>query len=110
MRSLIICTPHQTSVLLTRYLYSSPDICIPHQISVFLTRYHSVDQIKRNEKGRACSTYGGEGRRYLVGKPEGKRQFGRTMRRWEDSIKMDLQEVRWRAWIGSIWIRIGTGG
>jgi hypothetical protein len=31
--------------------------------------------------------------RILVGKPEGKRPFGRPRRRWEDSIKMDLQEV-----------------
>ena len=29
----------------------------------------------------------------LVGKPEGKRQLGRPRRRWEDNIKMDLQEV-----------------
>jgi len=38
----------------------------------------------------------GEGRsvyRVLVGKPEGKRLLGRPWRRWEDNIKMDLQEV-----------------
>ena len=38
----------------------------------------------------------GEGRdvyRVLVGKPEGKRPLGRPRRRWEDNIKMDLQEV-----------------
>ena len=29
----------------------------------------------------------------LVGKPEGKRTLERARRRWEDSIKMDLQEV-----------------
>jgi hypothetical protein len=28
-----------------------------------------------------------------VGKPEGKRPLGRPERRWEDNIKMDLQEV-----------------
>jgi hypothetical protein len=28
-----------------------------------------------------------------VGKPEGKRALGRLRRRWEDNIKMDLQEV-----------------
>jgi len=33
--------------------------------------------------------------RVLVGKPKGERQFGRSRRRWEDNIKMDLQEVRW---------------
>jgi len=30
--------------------------------------------------------------RVLVGKPEGKRPLGRPRRRWEDNIKMDLQE------------------
>jgi len=32
--------------------------------------------------------------RVLVGKPEGKRPLGRPKRKWEDNIKMDLQEVR----------------
>ena len=31
--------------------------------------------------------------RVLVGKPEGKRPFGRPRYRWEDNIKRDLQEV-----------------
>jgi len=31
----------------------------------------------------------------LVGKPEGKRPRGRHRCRWEDDIKMDLQEVGW---------------
>ena len=31
--------------------------------------------------------------RVLVGKPEGKRPMGRPRRRWEDDIKMDLQDV-----------------
>jgi hypothetical protein len=31
--------------------------------------------------------------RILVGKPEGMRPLGRNRRRWEDNIKMDLQEV-----------------
>jgi hypothetical protein len=45
--------------------------------------------------GGACS-WDGEGRgmyRDLVGKPEGKRPLGRPRHRWEDNIKMDLQEV-----------------
>jgi hypothetical protein len=29
----------------------------------------------------------------MSGKPEGKRPLGRPTRRWEDNIKMDLQEV-----------------
>jgi hypothetical protein len=55
--------------------------------------------------------------RVLVGKPEGKRPLGRPRRRWEDYIKMDLQEVgggrgdrmelvqdrdRWRALVGTV--------
>ena len=62
----------------------------------------------------------GEGRgvhRVLVGKPEGKRPMGRSRRRWEDNIKMDLQEVgggckawmelaqdrdRWRALVSTV--------
>ena len=45
--------------------------------------------------GRACSAYGGRRGVYrvLVGKAEGKRQFGRPRHRWEDNIKIDLQEV-----------------
>ena len=31
--------------------------------------------------------------RVLVGKREGMRPLGRPRRRWEDNIKMDLQEV-----------------
>jgi hypothetical protein len=53
--------------------------------------------------GWACSAYG-EGRgvyRVLVGKPEGKRPLGRRRLRWEDNIKMDLQEVGCG---GMVWI------
>jgi hypothetical protein len=35
--------------------------------------------------------------RFSVGKPEGKRPLGRTRRRWENKVKMDLQEVGWGA-------------
>jgi len=52
----------------------------------------------------------------LVGEPEGKRPLGRPRRRWEDNIKMDLQEVgrggdwmelaqdrdRWRALVNTV--------
>jgi hypothetical protein len=33
--------------------------------------------------------------RVLVGKPEGKRSFGRPRHRWKDNIEIDLQEVEW---------------
>jgi hypothetical protein len=31
----------------------------------------------------------------LVEKPDGRRPLGRTARRWEDNIKMYIQEVEW---------------
>ena len=41
--------------------------------------------------------------RVMVGKPEGKRPLGRSRHRWENNIKMDLQEVGWGgAWTGSV--------
>jgi len=45
--------------------------------------------------GGACSVYGGEERRIqgFGGEPEGKRPLVRPRGRWEDNIKMDLQEV-----------------
>jgi len=48
--------------------------------------------------------------RVLVGKPEGMMPLGRPRLRWEDNIKMDLQEVECVAWPGSMWLSIGTGG
>jgi hypothetical protein len=33
--------------------------------------------------------------RILVGKPEGKRPLGRTSRRWENNIRMDLRDIGW---------------
>ena len=41
--------------------------------------------------------------RSLFGKPEGKRPLGRSKHRWEDNIKMDLQEV---GGAGMDWIRL----
>jgi len=47
----------------------------------------------------------------LLGKPGGKRPLGRPRHRWEDNIKMDLQEVGCvGAWTGLSWLRIGTVG
>ena len=42
----------------------------------------------------ACMAEGKCVHKVLVGKPKGKRPLGRPRRRWEDNIKMDLQEVR----------------
>jgi hypothetical protein len=56
------------------------------------TKYCLGEQIEKNEKCGACGTYRG-GDRVLVGKVEGQRPLGRPRHRWEDNIKMDLQEV-----------------
>ena len=92
-----------------------------------LSDLYSLPNIVRVVKSRRMRWAGhvarmGEGRgvhRVLVGKPEGKRPLGRRRRRrrWEDIIKMDLQEVgggcgdwmefvqdrdRWRALVGTV--------
>ena len=60
----------------------------------------------------ACRAYGG----VLAEEPEGKRPSGKPRRRWEDNIKMDLQEEggrgdwmelaqdrdRWRALVNTV--------
>ena len=68
MKSLMICTPHNNC---------------------------SGDKIEKNEMGGACSTYGGERRciQGFGGETWGKRPLGRPRHRWEDNIKIDLQEV-----------------
>jgi hypothetical protein len=51
--------------------------------------------MEKNEMGGHVA-HMGESRgiyRVLVGKPEGKRPLERLRRRWEDNIKMDLQEM-----------------
>jgi hypothetical protein len=55
------------------------------------------DQIKKNEMGGHVTCMGERRGAYrvLVGKPEGERLLARPRRRWEDNIKMDLQEVGW---------------
>ena len=90
-----------------------------------LSDLYALPNIVRVVKSRRMRWAGyvermGEGRgvhRVLVGKPEGKRPLGRHRRRWEDNIKMDLQEVggscgdwmelaqdrdRWRAFVGTV--------
>ena len=90
-----------------------------------LSDLYSLPNIVRVVKSRRMRCAGhvarmGEGRgvyRVLLGKPEGKRPLGRPRRRWEDNIKMDLQEVegccedwmelaqdrdRWRALVSTV--------
>jgi hypothetical protein len=63
-------------------LYSSPSI-----VRVIESRRMTwVGHMARMGKRRGVY-------RVLVGKPEGKRPLGRPRNKWEDNIKMDLQEV-----------------
>ena len=47
--------------------------------------------------GRKCLTYGERRGIYgvMVGRPEGEIPLGRPRRKWEDTIKKDIQEVAW---------------
>ena len=90
-----------------------------------LNDLYSLPNIVRVVKSRRMRWAGhvarmGEDRgvqRVLVGKPEGKRSLGRPRRRWENNIKMDIQDGgggrgdwmdlaqdrdRWRALVGTV--------
>jgi hypothetical protein len=79
---------------------------------------YSSPTLKRAIKSRRMRLAGyvarmGEGKgvyKVFVGKPEGKRQIGRSRLRWEDNIKMDLQEVGCGVWTGLSWLGIETVG
>jgi hypothetical protein len=87
MRSCIICS------------YSSPNIIR----MIRSRRMRWTGNVERMGEMR-------NGYKMLVGKPEGKRPFGRRRRRWEDNIKTNLWEKYFRMWTGFIWLRLGTGG
>ena len=73
-------------------------------------RMRWAGHVARMEEGRGVH-------KVLVGKPEEKRPLGKQRRRWEDNIKMDIQEVgrgcgdrmelaqdkdRWRALVSTV--------
>jgi len=67
-------------------------ICNSYQILFGLSNREECDggQVARMGERRRVS-------RVLVGETEGKRKLGRPRCRWEDNMKMDLQDVVFRA-------------
>jgi hypothetical protein len=72
-------------------LYSSPNII---QVGKWRRMRWAGHITRMGEKRHAY--------RILEGRPQGRRPLGRPRRRWEDTIKMDLQEVGW----GMDWIEV----
>ena len=77
MRKFIVCTVHLIEVIKSR-------------------RLRWAEHVERVEESRSAF-------KILTGKPTGKRPLGRPRRRWEDNIRMDLEEIDVNAgnWVDS---------
>ena len=61
--------------------------CSPYIVRVFKSRrLRKTDHLVRRKEDRSAFDI-------LTGKPTGKRPLGRPRRRWEDNIRMDLEEI-----------------
>ena len=90
--NILRCTVSKISkFVVDGYLFS-------HYFTVFVRRMRWTWHVAR--MGERRGEY-----RVLVGKPDGKRPFGRPRRRWENHIKMVLQEVDCQVveWIELAW-------
>ena len=66
-------------------------------------RLRLAEHVAKMKEGRSAF-------KILTGKPKGKRPLGRPRRRWEDNIRMDLEEIGIMRGIGLIRLRIGIIG
>jgi hypothetical protein len=64
---------------------------LPNIVRVVKSRMSWAGHVARTEERRGVHSV-------LVGKPEGKRPLGRPRHRWEENIKVDLQEVGVGCW------------
>ena len=76
-------------------MYRSPNIVK----AIKYRRLRWAGHVARMEEGKSAF-------KILTGKPTGKR----PSRRWEDNIRMDIEEIGINAWIGLIRLRIGIIG
>jgi hypothetical protein len=62
----------------------------------------NIVRVLKSRRMRWAGHVAGMEERYLQcffgGEPEGRRPLGRRRRRWEDNIKLDIQEPGWGAW------------
>ena len=75
-------------------MYRSPNTSI---VGMFKSRrFRWAGHVARMEKGRSAF-------KMLIGKLTGKRPLGRSQRRWEDNIRMDLKErgIKTRNFVGT---------
>ena len=83
----LISNLHQCTIIPLHNEELNDLYCSPNIVRMIKSRRTGwAGHVARMEEGRGVH-------KVLVGKPEVKRPLGRPRRRWEDNIKMDLEEV-----------------